>query len=248
MEEIKIFDFGHDDTEEKAGRSRNWLLLLYPDNEEHSAVLDGKLDELDWDYCGRIHDEDPGIKPHHHVIVAFKDGRQKADVAADLALDPRWLRRVHSIKKAMRYLCHKDNPEKHQYSADGIYGTIADRAIAQCSKGDAISEQEGVLKVHQIIDNWEGFITVSKLLPVICAEGVYSHYRRLGHSIFRMIEEHNRPLQEEKLIRQRMSFDRDSFAASLDTLDEVFANMTFREYLEWREKQGFSNAPQKSFD
>lgn len=186
-------DLGHHDEDDKPGRSRVWMLLLYPDTDEsgsHKQALE-KLDELDWNYCGRVHDSDPGVKSHHHVIVCFQNGRLKADIANDLGIDTRWIRRVHSQKKAMRYLCHKDNSDKFQYSPAEIYGTLADKAIAQCSKGDAISEVEGTSKVIEIINSFPSYTSVSLVLPLVLAEGVYPHYRRLGNSVFRLIQDHN---------------------------------------------------------
>jgi len=196
MEELQDIipgDLGHHDEDDKPGRSRVWMLLLYPDTDtsgSHKQALE-KLDELDWNYCGRVHDSDPGVKEHHHVIVCFQNGRLKADVANDLGIDTRWIRRVHSQKKAMRYLCHKDNPDKFQYSSAEIYGTLADKAISQCSKGDAISEVEGTSKVIEIINSFPSYTNVALVLPLVLAEGVYPHYRRLGNSVFYLINAHN---------------------------------------------------------
>lgn len=196
MEDLKnayIADIGHSDQEDKPGTSRTWLLLLYPDSDEsgsHKNALE-KLDELDWNYCGRVHDQDEGVKPHHHVLICFPAGRSKEAVANDLGIDTRWIRRVHSQKKAMRYLCHKDNRNKFQYSPSEIYGTLADKAIAQCSKGDLLSEVEGTNKVIQIIQEWPGIIEFDQLLCSVLAEGVYPHYRRLGNTVFRMVDRHN---------------------------------------------------------
>lgn len=192
-ETLSLNDLGHNDVEDKPGRSRVWMLLLYPDTDEsgsHKQALE-RLDELDWNYCGRVHDKDDGVKEHHHVIVCFQNGRLKDDVAEDLGIETRWIRRVHSQKKAMRYLCHKDNPDKYQYSPAEIYGTLADKAISQCQKGDVVSEAEGTGKVCELIDSFPGYVSVTKLLPLVLAEGVYAHYRRLGNSIFRLIDEHN---------------------------------------------------------
>ena len=169
------------------------MLLLYPDTDEsgtHKAALE-KLDELDWNYCGRVHDQDEGVKEHHHIVVCFKDGRQKEDVAADLGISTRWIRRAHSQTKAMRYLCHRDNKDKFQYSAAEIYGTLADKAIAKCSKGDAISEAEGTTKVIELIETFPGIINYTALLKMVIAENCYPHYRRLGNTIFRLVDQHN---------------------------------------------------------
>lgn len=243
MEDNKLVDLGHGDSEDVGGRSRNWFLLLYPDNEDMNKILESRLDDLDWNYCGRVHDKDEGVKEHHHVLVCFVNGRLKADVASDLGIDERWLRRVHSQKKAMRYLCHRDNPEKYQYSPDGIYGTLADKAIAQCQKGDKVSEVDGTMKVAEIINGWPGIVSVTKVLPVICAEGVYSHYRRLGNSIFKMIEEHNKPFYDFAEKQRQANRDSEDIKEKFQKLESILHSMSFDEYLEWRKQKGFSNDP-----
>lgn len=195
MEEIKTApDLGHDDVEGqecKDGRSRTWMLLLYPDNPEHKTVIDGKIADLDWNYAGRVHDKDDGVKEHHHIVVLFKDGRKAADVAADLGLEIRWLRAWDRQKKALRYLCHRDNPEKYQYSTDGIYGTIAEKAVAACSKGDKLSEAQSVSEIIKTLDEIEGFVTYKFFMNLMAQKGCFDVFRRMGVLGARLIDEHN---------------------------------------------------------
>lgn len=194
MDDVIKVDLGHDDVdgqECKDGRSRTWMLLLYEDDLTHKAVLDGRLNDLDWNFAGRVHDMD-GVKTHHHIVVLFKDGRKNADIAADLGIDKRWLRAWDRQKKAFRYLCHRDNPEKYQYSTDGIYGTLAEKAVAACSKGDALSENQSVLEILNLLDNIDGFVSYRLFLALAVEKGCYSTFRRMGTLSVRLIDEHNR--------------------------------------------------------
>ena len=219
MDDIKFpVDLGHDDVEGqecKDGRSRTWMILLYPDNAEHKAVLDDKLADLDWNYAGRVHDKDPDTKEHHHVVVCFKDGRKNADIAKDLGIDKRWLRAWDRQKKAFRYLCHKDNPEKYQYSTDGIYGTIAEKAVGACSKGNELSEKESVLEIVQLLDSIDGYISDRFFISLVAERGLWSVYRRMGNSAHRLIDQHNAEYRKklEKDFAQEVAFtaDRASF-------------------------------------
>lgn len=199
MEDIKKpVDLGHDDVdgqECKDGRSRTWMLLLYPDNPEHNAVLEGKLAELDWNYAGRVHDQEG--KLHHHVVVLFKDGRKNADVAADLGIDKRWLRAWDRKKKALRYLCHRDNPEKYQYSTDGIYGTIAEQAVSACSKSDAMSEGQAFGEISKALDECEGYISYKHFYLLMAERGLFSVFRRLGVMGVKLIDEHNQEYEKQ---------------------------------------------------
>ena len=194
MDDLTVCDFGHDDVdgqECKDGRSRTWMILLYEDDPSHKPVLDGKLSELDWNYAGRIHDMDDGVKPHHHIVVLFKDGRKKADIALDLGIDSRWLRAWDRQKKALRYLCHKDNPEKYQYSSDGIYGTMAEKAATACSKGDSQSEQQAVQEICDFLNSIDGIVSYNFFLSAISAKGLFSVFRRMGVIGVRLLDEHN---------------------------------------------------------
>lgn len=215
-------DLGHDDVggqECKDGRSRTWMILLYEDNEQMASVLNSRLKELDWNYAGRIHDQEG--KPHHHVVVLFKDGRKAADIANDLQLDSRWLRAWDRKKKALRYLCHKDNPEKFQYDTDGIYGTIAEQAVAACSKGDAQSESQTVVEIMNVIDSFDGHLSYSVALRLMAEKGCFSVFRRMGVLGVRLIDEHNYVVSSrnvEKLEREMASV---RFADTMARVDFV---------------------------
>lgn len=204
------FDFDHDDfgTEtSKDGRMRTWMVLLYDDCEEHKPVK-ARLSELDWDFAGRYHDSDPGVKPHCHIVILFKDGRKLADVACDLNLDSRWLRAWDSKKRALRYLCHRDHPDKFQYPTDGIFGTVADKAIAQCSKSNEMSETQSVLEVLALLDSFDDIVQYNDFFKLVCERGCFSAFRRMGSLGIRLIEEHNANVYRRKqVVRNREYYD-----------------------------------------
>ena len=230
----KVVDLGHDDVdgqECKDGRSRTWMILLYPDNEEHKAVLDGKLAELDWNYAGRVHEQEG--KEHHHVVVLFKDGRKNADIAADLGIDKRWLRAWDRQKKALRYLCHRDNPEKYQYSTDGIYGTIAEKAVAACAKGNELSETQSVQEIVNILSGIDGFVSYQFFLGLVAEKGLFSVFRRMGILGVRLLDEHNGQQQARMEREMKRQFETDEFATFLKMIN----SLTFEELTEFLEKR-----------
>lgn len=247
---VKPLDLGHDDVdgqECKDGRSRTWMILLYPDDPEHKAVLDGKLAELDWNYAGRVHDKDDGVKEHHHVVVLFKDGRKNTDIAKDLGIDKRWLRAWDRQKKAFRYLCHKDNPEKYQYSTDGIYGTMAEKAVGACSKGNELSETQSVHDLVDLLDSIEGFVSYKFFLKLVSEKGLYPVFRRMGNLAVKLIEEHNamprKQLQEEMEqanAEMRRESERDMFGRFLT---DVSPNIPLARRVDAMEQYGRSDLP-----
>lgn len=238
MEDVKKPDLGHDDIEGqecKDGRSRTWMLLLYEDDPSHKAVLDGKLADLDWDYAGRIHDQDDGVKPHYHVVVLFKNGRKNADIANDLGIDKRWLRAWDKQKKALRYLCHKDNSEKYQYHSDGIFGTIAEKAIAQCSKGDQLSETQSVDEIVALLDSIDGLVTTKFFLTLCTKNGLYATFRRMGNLASRLLDEHNAKVRVELDKELRRDYEREKFRDFLESIDDL----PFYERCEILERKGY---------
>lgn len=242
---IVFDDFGHDDFGGQAckdGRSRTWMLLLYPDDPTHQAVLDGTLYDLDLNFAGRLHDMDDGVKPHHHVVVLYKDGRKAPDVAADLGIDVRWVRPWDSKKKAFRYLCHRDNLKKFQYSADGIYGTVSDQAITACSKGSDSGEAQSVQDIIQLLGSLDGYVTYSRFLSLVAEKGLFPVFRRLGILGVRLLDEHNeiyRSAYQADLLQSRCERLSEQFSASMD----ASAKLPFDERCDTLERNGFSPVP-----
>lgn len=233
---VNPIDMGHDDFDCKAGkdgRSRTWMILLYEDDLSHFAVLNGRLSELDWNFAGRIHDQEEGIKSHHHVVVLFKDGRKAADVASDLGIDVRWLRPWDRYKKALRYLCHRDNPDKFQYDTDGIYGTIAEKAVALCSKADSMSESQGVSEIVGLLDEIDGFVSYKFFLCLVSSKGLYPVFRRMGIIATRLLDEHNNSIQTKLNREIQNATDQDDFRRFIKNLHDL----PFDEYCEIMERK-----------
>lgn len=237
-EDKKPLDLGHDDVdgqECKDGRSRTWMLLLYEDDPTHKAVLEEVLADLDWNYAGRKHDKDDGVKEHHHVVILFKDGRKNTDIAADLGIEKRWLRAWDRKKKALRYLCHRDNPEKFQYSTDGIYGTIAEQAVGACSKGNELSEVQSVQEITKQLREIEGFVSYDFFLNLMAQNGLYATFRRMGNIATRLIDQHNERYRNNLDREMRNDVQRDKFRKFMESIEDL----PFAERCEILERKGF---------
>lgn len=71
-----------------------------------------------------LHDKDKDslgnyIKPHLHFVIK---GRHNLRVWADILQIPEHMIEItRSVSGSVRYLIHKDNPEKYQYSADDVF-------------------------------------------------------------------------------------------------------------------------------
>lgn len=108
--------------EKRAGRTRNFATVVYPE----SAPADWK-DQLDQLHVAALisplHDQDTNPsgeqkKPHYHVLVMFegpKDFELQVKPIFD-AIGGVGRENVMSARGYARYLCHLDNPDKHQYN------------------------------------------------------------------------------------------------------------------------------------
>ena len=112
-------------------KKRNWTFVLYED----SCAKDWEdyLISTGVPFSYAYHDKDfteigEPKKPHYHVVICFDGPITYTNVsnyakrvgAANDVVQP-----VGSVRGIVRYFCHKDNPDKFQYSED----------IIQCRNG-----------------------------------------------------------------------------------------------------------------
>lgn len=140
-------------------KRRNWTFVLYDDScakdwEEYlistGVPFSYAYHDKDFTELGEIK------KPHYHVLICFdgpttyatmQDHAKRVGAANDVTQP------VGSVRGIVRYFCHKDNPEKHQYEED----------IIQCRNGFdpkdyfnlTVTQQKALKKqlIHYIIDN-----------------------------------------------------------------------------------------------
>lgn len=110
-----------------ARRFRNFATVIYPDSVNTpddwlSILSDFKTPVL----VSPFHDQDVNPtgepkKPHYHVLIMF-EGMKSQDQVKELfdQVGGVGLETVNSIRGYARYLCHLDNPDKHQYSPSDV--------------------------------------------------------------------------------------------------------------------------------
>lgn len=129
--------------------SRYYGIITYPDNDE----LNEKL--KDYNYACIFHyndrwDEFDEIKnpehkagtlkePHIHWILRFKDTKSINVLAADLGVKVGRLESLRSLRGSVRYLVHKDDPDKFQYSESEIESTFNVLTFLQEKTDDSVA-------------------------------------------------------------------------------------------------------------
>jgi len=155
-------------SDEGESRSSNWTCVVYPESlpEDWIQIIDeyhiewavSPLHQFDLNATG----EDK--KPHFHIMLKF--GSLKAfdqvKVITDAIHGP-IPKRIMNMRAMVRYLCHLDNPEKHQYPVEEIksYGgfDIADLLRPGTSERYTIIKdmiqhvkKQGITEMQDLVD------------------------------------------------------------------------------------------------
>lgn len=106
-------------------RFRNYATVVYPDSapENWQEILAQQFIPA---FISPLHDMDVNpdgeLKKHHWHVMLVYDAPKSADQAEDAfkTISGVGCEVVQSIRGYARYLCHLDNPEKHQYSPEDV--------------------------------------------------------------------------------------------------------------------------------
>lgn len=106
-------------------KKRNWAFVLYPESAPDDWVEQLRQTGLQC-AISPLHDKDidPTGEPkkaHHHIILCYS-GPTSFNVVRQLTerLNQPIPQALEQVRGYYRYLTHKDNPEKYQYSDDDI--------------------------------------------------------------------------------------------------------------------------------
>lgn len=167
-------------------KSRNWTIVLYPEDETHVQALEAIKNQFSYAYI--LHDKDKyekdemdentkelkhkkgePKKEHWHVLITFPNPRTENTIKEIIGND-----KIHIEKSSFyqmaRYLIHLDNPNKYQYKSQDIKTNMAER-INNALKREYDKEEE---KARMILDyifstTNQGFLTL-RMLTEWCME------------------------------------------------------------------------------
>ena len=158
-------------------RYRTFACELYPDDLEHLKVLEYIKKYFEYAYI--LHDkdiwdeekvDDDGVtihkvgdlkKPHYHVVLNFKNARSIEKLKDELGL-----KHIETCNFYfyIRYLIHKDNPRKFQYSEDEII-TNMELRVHNALKRDYNSKEQDTRILLDFIysQSKQSFLTLKQL-------------------------------------------------------------------------------------
>ena len=201
--------------------SRNWKLLLYPDNPVHAAAIDfiakHYRDNAIWithknyDFDGALIAEGAG-KPHVHFGIQFQTAFRRGAICKRIGLidsdsglpDSRFCMPVSGrFDRWLVYLTHISEPDKEQYSVADLQGSPAliDRYVQQVLEFQ--SKQISVrASVQGIIDwinspiNQDKVITTRAFASWILNSPFFRS--RSDRLVVGCLQEHNQAVYESK--------------------------------------------------
>lgn len=157
------------------GRTRNFATIVYPE-----SAPDGWIDIIRETcvnifisplHCEDVNPDGEIKKPHYHVLVMFDTVKTQAQFLDFIsAFGGVGIEKVNSTRGYARYLCHLDNPEKHQYNIDDVISIGSEDYFSIISLP---SDKYG--SIREMIDyiNTENISSFSDLLEYCAANNEY---------------------------------------------------------------------------
>lgn len=191
-------------------RSAKMKLLLYPDDVTHVEAM--KRIKENYDYAYILHDKDKkddndehSKKEHWHVVLRFKNAQWNTSLSNDLGIEKNYIRNSNDIDKALQYLIHYNDSDKHKYDINEVVGPLQERLKMSLNKYDRTEEEEVQLIMNYIVNSTSRMSITD--LSIFCVQnGYWASYRRAQNLFRLMLNEHNDELWQKHL-NERMEED-----------------------------------------
>lgn len=148
-------------------RVRSWATVLYPESAKEKWI-DILGEQCVPCFVSPLHNCDCNAdgelkKEHYHILFVF-DGKKSKDQVQEICdlIGSVGLETVNSTRAYARYLCHLDNPEKHQYNVDDVIsfggadyisliGTSSDKYLA-VKQMMSFCKSSGVISYAELLE------------------------------------------------------------------------------------------------
>lgn len=134
---------------------RNFAFVIYPD----SAPKDWKkkMDEMHIKILWIYHDQDvkedgTAKKPHYHVMIMWPNNTTFSfarNIASELGAANDYIELVRNTSSYARYMCHLDQPDKHQYPVKELkaLGGVDRAKLVKERQEEKVSSLQNLLQV-----------------------------------------------------------------------------------------------------
>ena len=163
---------------------RHWIILLYEDTTSYNFkdVLRIIKSQRKWAYIKHFPEKDEK-KEHFHVILSFENATKQETLSKKLGVPIRFIRPIKSFRTICRYLIHKDDEDKYQYSIDQV-------KISKLFEKEYLKRFDDLETEEEILSNLYTFISNLHDLPypealksliyyvnIHCYDRIYKRYR-----------------------------------------------------------------------
>lgn len=150
-------------SEKKEKRTRNWVFVVYPESAPEDWIEILKQQQIEF-VVSPLHDMDISDantgelkKAHWHVLLCFSSVKSYEQVLEITKLVNGTIPQIcNSFKGTVRYMVHRDDPNKAQYNVLDIqvYGDvdIVSPFKTSVSRYEAIKEMLAYIKANNIIE------------------------------------------------------------------------------------------------
>jgi len=180
-------------------RYRTFMLVLYSDDEKYfdyiNFIINKEFKTKNFKYCGIVHNHDLDDKgnlkkEHEHIVLYFDNPRTIDSISKEMNLPNQYIEKYSSLKTALLYLLHYNQGDKVQYNFDDTYGDLKNE-LKKYITNTPSSEEDRVLKLLDIIDNYYKFTSYSTFLRDVCNNGLYDILRRNNYMFLKILDKKN---------------------------------------------------------
>ena len=148
---------------------RHFMFILYPEWENYEEILqDIKGNFKNWAYITHKPEAEEK-KEHTHLILSLDNARTIESICKRLGVPTLLCQRVRELRGACRYLVHKDNEEKIQYSLDEVIVSKSFSSTYYGAFDDLMSDPDMLENIYQ-------FVRDHKECPAIEVEVMLSQF------------------------------------------------------------------------
>lgn len=174
-------------------RDRKFEFVLYPDDETHVKALE--IIKQSFQYVYVLHDRDLNAdgdlkKPHWHVLIkGFNSPVWSSSICEQLGIVENCVEKVRNFQSALRYLIHKDDTDKAQYSVDDIHGNL--KAELEKAVGEGMTEEKAIGIIFDFLENSDEHISYRDMFKFVLDNGLYGYYRQSYGVLKDLLYQHN---------------------------------------------------------
>lgn len=170
--------------EQKPKKYRHWLILLYNDTKSYNfdEVLRIIKSQKKWAYIKHF-PESNEKKEHYHIILSFENATKKETLSNKLGVPMNYIDEIKNLRSMCRYLVHKDDEEKYQYSLEQVKVSRLFEKEFKKQFDDILTDDEIIDKIYCFIDSLssmtfsEGLRLLIQYVNSNCFERVYKRFR-----------------------------------------------------------------------